>query len=124
MAKVKVQVTTVMFNSENPEELVRFWSSLLEVDAHPHNERTEHIWLMPQEPGGFKLGFQRVTKKSDAPAEIHIDLAVEDLDAVEARAVSLGAKVIKRTKLEMGFEWRVLEDPQGNPFCIFVPFGE
>ena len=108
MAKVKVQVTTVMFNSENPEELVRFWSSLLEVDAHPHNERTEHIWLMPQEPGGFKLGFQRVTKKSDAPAEIHIDLAVEDLDAVEARAVSLGAKVIKRTKLEMGFEWRVL----------------
>ena len=40
MQKPRAQVTTVMFNSEKPEELVRFWSSILEVSAHPHTAET------------------------------------------------------------------------------------
>jgi len=32
---VKARVTTVMFNSENPEELVKFWCNVLGVEAHP-----------------------------------------------------------------------------------------
>ncbi len=122
--KPRIQITTVMFNSERPEELVKFWSEFLDVQAHPHNEKTEHIWLLPQEPNGIKLGFQRVAKKYHQDTEIHIDIAVDDLDLIEAKAVSLGARVISRTRLDFGFEWRIINDPQGNPFCIYVPFGE
>lgn len=121
---MRAQITTVMFNSERPEELVEFWSKLLEVQAHPHNSNTEHIWLFPQVEGGFKLGFQRVKKKSIGNAEIHIDIAVKNLDEVENQAVSLGGSVVSRTRIPNGFEWRVLEDPQGNPFCIYIPFEE
>jgi len=56
----KLRVATVMFNSENPEELVAFWTKVLGVPAHPHNESTEHIWLFPTPDENFKLGFQRV----------------------------------------------------------------
>ena len=118
----KARVTTVMFNSENPEELVRFWSKLLSVEAHPHNEKTEHIWLFPQEPNGFKLGFQRVAKKNFPSHEVHIDIAVDDLDTCEKLVLELGGKHIKTTKLQNGFEWRVFEDPQANPFCIYLDF--
>jgi hypothetical protein len=44
---VKFRVTTVMFNSENPEELINFWGKVLGVEAHPYNASTEHIWLFP-----------------------------------------------------------------------------
>jgi predicted enzyme related to lactoylglutathione lyase len=113
-----------MFNSERPEELVEFWSKFLEVDAHPHNSNTEHIWLFPQEAEGVKLGFQRVDKKSIGNAEIHIDIAVTNLDEAEERAINLGGAIVSRTRIPNGFEWRVLEDPQGNPFCIYIPFEE
>ena len=124
MNKPRLRITTVMFNSENPEVLVKFWSRLLQVEAHPHNEKTEHIWLFPQEENGIKLGFQRVAKKHHSESEIHIDIAVDDLDHWEGEVLRLGGSVQARTKLDMGFEWRVLRDPQENAFCIFVPFGE
>lgn len=113
-----------MFNSERPEELVEFWSKLLEVQAHPHTDATEHIWLFPQEVGGLKLGFQRVQSKRSGSSETHIDLAVKDLDEVEARVISLGGALLSRTRLTNGFEWRVLTDPQENQFCIYIPYEE
>lgn len=119
---MKARVTTVMFNSEHPEELVNFWSTLLAVQAHPFNEHTEHIWLTPQEPNGFKLGFQRVSKKVYSSQETHIDIAVDDLDECQNLVLKLGGRHIKTTKLQNGFEWRVLEDPQSNPFCIYLEF--
>ena len=119
---VKARVTTVMFNSENPEELVKFWCSLLGVEAHPHNESTEHIWLFPTEGENFKLGFQRVAKKSFESQEVHIDVAVENLDETEKSVKQSGGSHVKTTRLANGFEWRILKDPQGNAFCIFKEF--
>lgn len=113
------RVTTVMFNSTKPEELVQFWCEILQVEAHPHNQATEHIWLFSQEPNGFKLGFQRVTEVVPHYSQVHIDVAVDDLDGVQDKVVSLGGAHVKTTRLKNGFEWRVLTDPQGNQFCIF-----
>lgn len=116
---MKARVVTVMINSEYPEQLVEFWCKLLSVQAHPHSEKTEHIWLFPAQGEDFKLGFQRVKSKSKTSSEIHIDIAVDNLDDFEKLILSLGGKHLKSTKLANGFEWRVFEDPQQNQFCIF-----
>jgi catechol 2,3-dioxygenase-like lactoylglutathione lyase family enzyme len=48
------------------------------------------------------------------PQQAHLDLAVDDLDAGEARAVELGAP-----RLDAGGErFRVFTDPAGHPFCL------
>ena len=120
---VRARVTTVMFNSDKPEELVQFWSNFLDVKAHPHNASTEHIWLFPTEGDSFKLGFQRVTMRESHSNEVHIDVAVDDLDEAQRLAINLGGKHVKTNKVSNGFEWRVLEDPQGHHFCIFKDFG-
>ena len=117
------KVTTVMSNSENPEELVVFWSKVLGVDVHPYSDSTEHIWLFPTPGESFKLGFQRVVKKSSESQEIHIDVAVEDLNETEDLVKSLGGTHIKTSRTSSGFEWRILKDPQGNSFCIFKDLG-
>ena len=50
----------------------------------------------------------------DHPQQAHLDLAVDDIEAGEARAVELGA-----TRLEAGGEhFRVFIDPAGHPFCL------
>jgi predicted enzyme related to lactoylglutathione lyase len=50
------------------------------------------------------------------PQQAHFDIAVDDLDTGEARALELGA-----TRLEGGTKtFRVFADPAGHPFCLTV----
>ena len=50
------------------------------------------------------------------PKQLHLELAVDDLDAAEARAIALGAA--KGSEQPSPESWRVLIDPAGHPFCI------
>lgn len=52
----------------------------------------------------------------DVPKQVHLDLAVTDLEAAVAEAQELGAKVAP-TQPDPD-EWRVLFDPAGHPFCL------
>jgi catechol 2,3-dioxygenase-like lactoylglutathione lyase family enzyme len=48
------------------------------------------------------------------PQQAHLDLAVDDLDAGQARALELGA-----SRLDGGGQrFRVFADPAGHPFCL------
>jgi len=48
--------------------------------------------------------------------QMHLELAVTDLDSAEARAIALGAS--KPQRQPSPDRWRVLVDPAGHPFCI------
>jgi hypothetical protein len=52
----------------------------------------------------------------DAPQQMHLDLAVDDLDAGELRAIELGAT--KADPQPSPASWRVMLDPAGHPFCL------
>jgi predicted enzyme related to lactoylglutathione lyase len=47
--------------------------------------------------------------------QFHLDLAVDDLDAMTERATALGATLAEP---QPGETWRVLIDPAGHPFCL------
>jgi catechol 2,3-dioxygenase-like lactoylglutathione lyase family enzyme len=49
----------------------------------------------------------------ERPQQVHLDVAVDDIDAAEAAAVALGAK-----RIGEGEDFRVFEDPAGHPFCL------
>ena len=79
------------------------------------------------EGSGFLLSFERVEDHrpptwpgGQMPKQLHLDLAVANLDLEETRILALGA-----TKAEIQpnpEKWRVLIDPAGHPFCITVVF--
>ena len=50
------------------------------------------------------------------PKQVHLELAVDDLEAAEAEALSLGAT--RPVQQPDPARWRVLIDPAGHPFCI------
>lgn len=50
------------------------------------------------------------------PKQVHLDVAVTELDAAEAEAVDLGARVAPFQPAPD--RWRVLLDPAGHPFCL------
>jgi catechol 2,3-dioxygenase-like lactoylglutathione lyase family enzyme len=73
------------------------------------------------------LGFQRVADYQapgwpgqERPQQFHLDFVVDDLDAGQQAAVSIGAR-LAATQPEPE-SWRVLLDPAGHPFCLVTEF--
>ena len=72
---------------------------------------------------GLLLTFERIEDHKvptwptgTVPKQLHLDVAVTNLDAEEARIVACGA--IKAEHQPNPDQWRVLIDPVGHPFCI------
>lgn len=58
----------------------------------------------------------------ERPKQLHIDCAVDDLDAAEGEALRLGARPVADQPAPE--RWRVLLDPAGHPFCLSTQIPE
>jgi predicted enzyme related to lactoylglutathione lyase len=63
------------------------------------------------------LAIQRVPEPKVGKLRAHPDLEVTDLEAVTTLAESLGATRVADHE-EDGYAWRVMQDPEGNEFCL------
>jgi predicted enzyme related to lactoylglutathione lyase len=72
---------------------------------------------------GPALGFQRVDEPTPGKNRLHLDLHAADLDAEVERLAALGATETGRHRLDGGYRWVVLADPDGNVFCVAAPPG-
>ncbi|MGW0813356.1 VOC family protein [Streptomyces viridiviolaceus] len=76
-----------------------------------------------QEESGTGLGrrllFQRVPEAKAGKNRLHLDLHPGEGRREEevARLEGLGASVLRRVK-ELGGEWVLMADPEGNEFCV------
>lgn len=113
-----IRLGAVSIDCADPAELAGFYQSVLEL-----KEMFSSPDFVALTGAGVLLTFQRVAEHKPAswpdgavPKQLHLELAVSDLDAAEARMVALGA-----TKAEVQPNpdgWRVLIDPAGHPLCI------
>lgn len=68
-------------------------------------------------PGEPHLVFQQLAEPTAGKARMHLDLHTDDVDAATARSEELGATRGLDVS-EYGMTWRVMTDPEGNPFCL------
>jgi|SRR6266508_6450767 len=108
---------TVTIDCPEPAALARFYGELLEWPV-PAGDG-DYVALDPP-GGGTAITFQRaagfVAPTWPDPAvqqQLHLDLAVDDLDAAHERAIALGAR-----HLDTQEKFRVYADPVGHPFCL------
>ena len=139
MAK-RVQVT---FDANDPHTLARWWADLLGYqleDSHDlvtrlldegvieaaevveiGNRRYFADAVAASDPDGVgpRLYVQRVPEPKTAKNRLHLDVPVaqEELDAEVARVTGLGATFVRFDSYP-GHRWAVMQDPEGNEFCL------
>ncbi len=131
-------LTQVVIDSTNPRTSAEFWRQLLGlVYRRGHEPPSEgddaagRDWLNLLAPNGEpRLAFQAVDElehstwpNARVPQQLHLDLTVnslEELNAVHARALALGASMLYDRSDSPEEPLRVYADPDGHPFCIFV----
>ena len=141
---VGVQVT---FDAADPQALAAFWGEVVgyvEQDP-PEGFDSWEAWAvandLPREDwgkyasrvdpdgAGPRLYFQRVPEPKTAKNRVHLDLAVgggrdtppeesrRNIAAAVERAVAAGATKVREVD-ERDEYWVVLQDPEGNEFCM------
>jgi catechol 2,3-dioxygenase-like lactoylglutathione lyase family enzyme len=116
-------LSTVVLDCQDANALADFYSRLLGWDV----TFAEPGWVLMRSPdGGTGLAFQSeawyqppVWPEVDGqPTKmLHLDIRVDDLEAAVAHAVAAGARLADHQPQE---DVRVLLDPAGHPFCLFL----
>ncbi|WP_371598490.1 VOC family protein [Streptomyces sp. NBC_00564] len=118
-----VRLSTVAFEAPDAHALAGFYMRLL-----GHVVRAEEPdWMLIGPPqGGTALAFETSrgyvppvwpAGPGDQRMMLHLDIEVDDLAAETARALAEGARLADYQPQE---DVRVLLDPAGHPFCLWV----
>ena len=117
-------LTATVLDCPDPRALARFYQQLLSWPLG--TDDPEWATLRPGD-GSPGLSFQRETDHvppswpagaGEQRMQLHLDIAVEDLAGSVAFAVAAGAVEAASQPQD---HVRVLLDPAGHPFCLYVP---
>jgi predicted enzyme related to lactoylglutathione lyase len=112
----------VTIDSNQPRRLAEFWSVLLHCEVtEPGADRAGWFRLRPLGSVGPFMNFQPVSEPKTGKLRIHVDVLVDDIEAAADRVVALGgADTGTREELRRG-RIAVMNDPEGNEFCLLAP---
>ncbi|MEU6356475.1 VOC family protein [Streptomyces sp. NPDC047072] len=108
----------VIVDAAGPQTLGRWWAEALGwvvVDDGP-----EEYEIRPEKDRLPGLLFGTAAEGKTVKNRLHLDFRPDDQDAEVARLLALGAR---RADIgQTGDEpWVVLQDPEGNEFCVLAP---
>jgi catechol 2,3-dioxygenase-like lactoylglutathione lyase family enzyme len=110
----------VTFDCADPRRLAEFWSQATGYELKESNDFMATL----SHPQGHRpnLLFIKVPEPRTAKNRVHVDFGIDvgNLEAEVQRLEALGA-TRGETHDEWGFIWTVLQDPEGNEFCIGHP---
>jgi predicted enzyme related to lactoylglutathione lyase len=110
---------SIVIDCPDPAALANFYGTMLDWKVEISSD-----WAEIRADYGQCISFQLVDAYTppvwpgeDVPQQMHLDVAVENLDTAEAEVVALGAT---KHEHQPGTTFRVFLDPAGHPFCLCV----
>lgn len=131
-------IQNVTFACDEPDELATFWADTLgyELESIPPpladaleaagHDPSDGRAISDPDGAGPRLFFKRMPKSPTEHIPIHLDLEVPDREAAIEELVERGANEVETRSLDLGDHaqvWTVMEDPEGNGFCVAAPTG-
>ena len=111
----------VTVDTSDPRELASFWQKVLDVGVEEEFGESpagpRYVMLERRDGDGTSLVFQWVPEEKVAKNRVHMDVAVDDLDAATDLVTGLGGSQVADLN-EPDLHWRVMLDPHGNEFCL------
>jgi predicted enzyme related to lactoylglutathione lyase len=107
----------LVLDCADPVKLAEFWAPALGYVSV--GEFGSYVALFPDGRPGTKLLLQRVDEPKTAKNRMHLDIETPDIEAEATRLEALGARRVRpETLSEHGTTWVLMEDPEGNEFCV------
>jgi hypothetical protein len=119
-----IRLGSLSLDCAEPAALATFWAGLLGGEVaftsdHFVAVKTDRMWLSTVKIDDYRAP---TWPDSDHPKQMHLDLAVDNLEEAESEAVHLGA--VKPDFQPAPDRYIVLLDPAGHPFCLSTQIPE
>lgn len=106
---------SLVIDCENPTALADFWAPALGYTNA--GKFGQYVALIADGAPLFLL--QEVSEPKQGKNRMHLDFKVPDVEVEVERLMALGAKRISDSPMEeLGAQWVVMNDPEGNEFCV------
>ena len=111
-----MRVGSVVVDCNDFDTMVAFWREALH---YVPREPPDNGWVVLRDPAGtgVNVSFHQVPEPRTGKNRLHFDLYTDDQAAEVARLLSIGATRHPRDP-EPDDDFVVLEDPEGNLFCV------
>jgi hypothetical protein len=111
-----VKIGSVVIDCNDFDTMSAFWQEALH---YVPREPAEDGWVVLRDPDGrnVNVSLQQVPEKRIGKNRLHFDLYTDDQEGEVERLLGIGATRHPRTR-EPGEDFIVLEDPEGNLFCV------
>jgi hypothetical protein len=118
------------YKLQDPPDGFETWQDFLRAEGLPEEAWNDASAIVDPESAGPRIYFQRVPEPKVVKNRVHLDLNVgpgiaapmEDrqrsVDAEVERLKAAGATVMRAGSVERGEYWVVMQDPEGNEFCV------
>jgi predicted enzyme related to lactoylglutathione lyase len=112
-------IDAITVDCADPVGLARFWAGVFGTEiASIDGEDARYVDLVPTPPVPI-IRLQRVDEPKTVKNRVHLDVAVDDIDAATEAIERLGGRrVDQEIRTEFSYAWRVVADPEGNEFCL------
>jgi hypothetical protein len=123
--------TALHYKLDDPPPGFDSWPAFLESQGVPESEWNSASAVVDPEGKGPRIFFQRVPEAKQVKNRVHLDLnagggrttpeeeRLANVAAEVERLVGEGATVVRPGEVSpFGEYWVVLQDPEGNEFCV------
>lgn len=94
-----------------------FWTRAL--DYVPRDDASDDfVVLRPRSGTGPNVSLDAMRSSRVLPPRIHLDLYADDQTAEVSRLIDLGAREVEWGGRPADADYVILEDPEGNRFCV------
>ena len=117
-----MRIGSVVIDCNDFEKMSEFWQQAL---GYVPRDPPEDEWVVLRDPDGsnVNVSLHRVPEPRTGKNRLHLDLYTDHQEEEVARLLALGASRHRRTP-EPGEDFVVLEDPEGNLFCVIDKSGK
>jgi catechol 2,3-dioxygenase-like lactoylglutathione lyase family enzyme len=111
-----IRIGSIVLRVDDLERQAEFWEAALGYERGI--EREDFVLLRPRDGNGPNVSLDQVGSKLQIPPRLHLDLDTEDQAAEVERLLALGASEVHWDKRPPDADYVILEDPEGNRFCV------
>ena len=132
------RIAAIHIDCHDPKKLAEFWSEVTGFKVYASRSMDSVVTLggketsVVEEWAGIRgddasvprITFAKVPEDKVVKNRVHLDLLVEDREALKARILALGGSIVEeRSRYVEGepknsYSWSVMQDPEGNEFCM------
>jgi catechol 2,3-dioxygenase-like lactoylglutathione lyase family enzyme len=112
-----LRVGSIVLRVDDLERQKAFWTAALGYVPRD-GDGDDFALLRPADGNGPNLSLDTMRSTVQVPPRIHLDLYADDQAAEVTRLMGLGAREVRWDKRPADADYVILEDPEGNRFCV------